>query len=626
MAFTKVFDIYISVLGKIADAGDILNRCIRKLSDTGVSSAEEANTSERGGGKTGPLAIRFIAYTSLAVVLYLTFELFVHLLNFNNLDYLSMHLRRVADALILALPVWFVCRKFPLFVWIGLLVLYLNANLVYYRYYDELIPFSSFRLVGNLDGIGDSILLGIGWGNLFLLILPLLWCVWFGVFRIGTKMRDRGRNSRSRRLLSAGLFFMIGTAIILPSYLVGNKDDYSRPWRLFQFEPLRAYRQFGLINFWIYQTSKLQGVSGEDEASARVMVNDMMAEWKELAPLIPSEDKNLIIILVESLGSWPIGLEVEGEKVTPRLDQIIASDSTVFMSKVVPQVKHGRSSDAQLMINTGLLPLTDGAASSLYAFNSYPALAKALKQKGYGSSLYICDSKKYWNQGATAVAYGIERVYDELASQKKELSDGDLFRKSFQEIRKQKQPFYSMLVTMSGHDPIRGKLKSKFHNMDFATEDARNIVAIVNYTDSCIGAFVDDLKVSGLYDNSIIVVTGDHDGVGRNRFDGREQGTVEDRYIPFIVINVPDGLNADENAIMGQSDIYPSLLDMLGVSAYHWRGVGESIFRPRESGAICRDMSSAGEMTPETMVRRRYAWTLSDILIRMGWFGDENQK
>lgn len=575
---------------------------------------------------SGRFTVRLVAYLLLALAFYLTFELFVHLLHYNRLDYLSMHLRRIADALVLALPVWFVRRKWPLFIWVGILDLYLNANLVYYQYYDELIPFSSFRLVGNLVGIGDSIMVGIGWGNLLLLLFPLLWCVWYGVGGIGSRMGDGSSKSRRRRLAAAGVFFLLGAGIILPSYLVGNRNDYSRPWILFNNEPLRAYRQFGLLNYWIYQTSKLQGVSEEDKTLARRELNDMMAGWREMTSLIPAEDKNLIVILVESLGSWPIGLEVEGEKVTPRLDKIIESDSTLYMPKVLPQVKHGRSSDAQLLINTGLLPLADGAASSLYAFNTYPALAKALKPRGYESALYLCDSKKYWNQGATAVSYGIERVCDELALEMKELSDGELFRKSIQEIRKQQQPFYSMLVTMSGHDPIRGELKSKFHAMDFATEDARNITAIVNYTDSCIGAFVDDLKASGLYDSSIIVVTGDHDGVGRHKFDGRDQETLEDRYIPFIVMNLPAGLEADENAIMGQSDIYPSLLDMLGVSDYSWRGVGESIFRPRESGAIYRDMSAVGTMTPATAERRRHAWKLSDILIRMGWFGDDNQK
>lgn len=565
---------------------------------------------------------RAVAYLLLVIALFLTFEIFVYYLHFSKVDYLTMHIRRAADAMMLALPVWFISRKLPLYIWVGILEIYLNANMIYYQYYDALIPFSSFGLVENLSGIGDSILLGAGWCNLALLIFPLLWCVWYGVCRIDASVCDGARKNRTLRVVSACIFLLMGAGINLPSYVVGNKNDYSRPWNLFQYEPIRAFEQFGWINYWIYQTSKQSGVSDEEMALARDEVRRMQNEWAQIQPVANVKGKNLIVILVESLGSWPISLEVEGERVTPRLDEIISWDSTIYFPNVLPQVKHGRSSDAQLLINTGLLPLADGAASSLYAHNNYHGLPKALKQKGYSSSLYLCDDKKYWNQGATSIAYGFDRVCDNIAPEMHVLSDGELFKVSFQEICEQKQPFYSMLVTMSGHDAIRGNLKSKFHKMHFASEEACNITAIVNYTDSCIGAFVDGLKASGLYDNSVIVVTGDHDGVGRNMLDGRDDKTLEDRFIPFIIINAPDGMNVDDDAIIGQSDIYPSLLDLMGVSDYCWRGVGESVFRFRESGAIYRDMSAAGDMMPQTAERRRHAWVLSDILIRMGWFGD----
>lgn len=567
---------------------------------------------------------RLIAFISLAIVLYSSFEIFSISLHFTRFDYPTMHLRRFADALLLSLPVWFCSKNWILFPWIGLIVLNLNANLIYYGYYNALIPFSSFRLIGQIFELGNSITVGLSWSNLAISALPILWCLWYAFCKIGNRIKYNNKLDRKRIAISACSSALIGVAIIIPSYLVGDPDDYSRPKGLFRNEPIRAFHQLGWINFWIYQFSTLQGVSDDERSFARKEVAQLKDSWKSLSNITSNKKKNLIVILVESLGSWPIGLEVNGEKVTPNLDQMIADSASVYIPEMTPQVKHGRSSDAQLLINTGLLPLNEGAASSLYAGNEYPSLPKALKMSGGGYSAIslLCDEKVYWNQAATSKAYGFDDVYEQLGGNEKVLADGHLFSKGFEIIKKTKEPFYAQMVTMSGHDPIRDKLKSKFHDMDFATEEARNIVAIIHYTDSCIGAFVHDLKNCGLYDRSIIVVTGDHDGIGRNMFDGREKIEIADRHIPFLVLNVPDGMKADTTLIAAQSDIYPSLLDIMGVSDYKWRGVGESIFRNRENGAIYSDMQPDGEMTAGSAERRRRMWKLSDILIRMGWFGD----
>lgn len=569
---------------------------------------------------------RLLTYLSLSLALYVTFEIFSCQLQFNDLNYLTMHVRRFVDALIFALPVWFISRKLPIFIWLLIIEIFLNANLIYYQYYGALIPFSSYKLIGNLNGLGDSIVQGIDWRNLWILLPVLIWFIGYSVSNIGVRSSKYYLQNQTKIIISACTSLMICVAATLPSYIVGNPHDYGRPKGLFSHDPIRAFKQFGWIHYMIYEFHSLKGVSEQEKSLAVRELKAMEKEWAALPAINTPKNKNLIIILVESLGSWPIGLKVNNESVTPEIERLISSDSTIYMSKVLPQVKHGRSSDAQLLINTGLLPISEGAASSLYASNNYPSIVKALKARGYSSSLYLCDRKDYWNQSATAVAYGIDDVHDRLAAEENVLSDGKLFTRAIPQIKKQKQPFYTMLVTMSGHDPIRGKLKSKFHQMEFATENARNIAAIVNYTDSCIGSFIRNLKASGLYDNSVIVITGDHDGVGKNAFDGREHTLPEDRYIPLIIINAPPTLRVDENSVMGQSDIYPSLLDVMGISDYGWRGVGESIFRPRESGAIYRDMTSVGEMTPNTLHRRAQAWTISDILIRMNWFGMPPEK
>lgn len=79
-----------------------------------------------------------------------------------------------------------------------------------------------------------------------------------------------------------------------------------------------GYREFGLINYWIYEIGCLQGCSDEEKQYAAQFVE--ASERRAFRdPLAPEHRKNLIVVLMESLSSWPIGLTVEGTEVTPFL-------------------------------------------------------------------------------------------------------------------------------------------------------------------------------------------------------------------------------------------------------------------------------------------------------------------
>ena len=91
----------------------------------------------------------------------------------------------------------------------------------------------------------------------------------------------------------------------------------------------------------------------------------------------------------------------------------------------------------------------------------------------------------------------------------------------------------------------------------------------VRRLDGCFGAFVDDLKTRGLYDDSLIVLTSDHgDSLG-------EQGRMGHAYTVFPeVIQVPllvhlpaslrSGYTADASALTFTSDLSPTLYALLG--------------------------------------------------------------
>ena len=329
--------------------------------------------------------------------------------------------------------------------------------------------------------------------------------------------------------------------------------------------------------------------------------------------------------MVESFQSWTIGLTVGEIEVTPNINSLLEQENVVYFPKEMPQVKDGRSSDAQLIINTGLLPLNTGAAASLYATNAFPSLASALKERKYYSVSFICDKKSFWNQGATTIAYGFDKLYDQLQGDEgREKADENLFKKAIPIMQEIKSPFYAQLVTLSSHEPYLKPImnNSRLLGESFKDDEVKNYLVAIQYVDKCIAEFIDGLKRAGLYDNSIIVITGDHEQMTYNKLEGRQQLEARDCFVPFIVINSPlKSKHTDK--VIGQIDIYTSLLSIIGCNDYFFKGLGENVFGDSISNYVSfRTGTVAGNVDiPDSIKKYKdECWEVSDVLLKMNYF------
>lgn len=527
-----------------------------------------------------------------------------------------IRLRRFTDAMLLALPVWFLHKKRWVLLWIALADLYLLSNVWYYRNYGNVMPLPSYLMVRNLDGLGPSIRSSIRLRDLWIVLPSVCFAVCYPFL---SRYDSKGGGKRFRIVWCTGCLLFIAAVVALPYR--HDRNSFSHPWPCFRNELMVGYREFGLINYWIYEIGCLQGCSDEEKQYAAQFVE--ASERRAFRdPLAPEHRKNLIVVLMESLSSWPIGLTVEGTEVTPFLDSLARDTSVICFPHVLPQVKDGRSSDAQLLLNTGLLPIETGAAASLYgSTNTYPSLPKALARKGYASASFICDSRSYWNQEATTKSYGFGALHEKLGEGGPSVrADENLYRRALPILRELPQPFYAQLVTMSGHDAVKSELESPLNEACITDEQAKYYLVVTQYADRCLAGFIDSLKRCGLYERSIVVITGDHDSITRNRYEGRERCELSDRFVPLFILNTP--LKAvGTDAAIAQCDIYPSLLDMMNAGDYTFHGLGESVFRRRIDCASDHSSGWVGDNTDDSVRQYRKAlWRVSDILIRSDYF------
>lgn len=560
---------------------------------------------------------RVVTYLLLTLAFYITLTIVDEVWNILHHHYFAIWAQRAADAMLLALPAWFLHRKRWLFPWIVLVNLYLLSNVWYYRIYYSIMPLNSYLMVNNLRGLGPSIYASMRASDLWI-VLPSV-CFAAGYTLFGRRIPGGG----GKRLRTAGfaVSLLLIVVTVIPPYF-NDPNEFKHPWPWFRNEIMLGLHKYGLIGYWSYQAAYLHGCSSEEAEYAAQFV-EAAERRAPRNPLVEEHRRNLIVVLTESLGSWPIGLEIDGVEATPFMNSLAKDTSVLYFPRVLPQVKDGRSSDAQLMLNTGLLPLESGAAASLYGCrNTYPALPKALARRGYTSASLICDSRHYWNQEATTKSYGFDRYHCELSRGPMRHADEELYKYGFEILKKLPQPFYAQLVTMSGHGPYtKSDLESPLNNADIPDEEAKYYLVTTQYVDRCMGSFIDSLKACGLYDKSIIVITGDHDSITRNDYEGRKKRELSDRYIPLFILNAP--LKAETKNVIAQIDIYPSLLDLMHVQDYDFHGLGESVFRHQSDCAADHSEGWVGNCRSDSVRQyRKELWRVSDILLRTDYFKD----
>lgn len=564
------------------------------------------------------LSNRLAVYIFLIIAFLISISQLNHSVSTWYVDGWSVKLHRLEDAMLLAIPILFLCKKRFVFLYLFLVNIYLLSIVWYFRTYGTIMPLSSYLMLDNLDGLLPCIVDSIHLKDVYIILPSICFMILYSLVyaRVGINLRLKLYT------FFIAVLFIVG--LVSSSYLPSKNGFYDTPLFFFGIEQVKSFKEYGIINFWIYQFYFYKGVSESEVSYARRFMKDLYQNSHEIKCDSTVHEKNLIVILVESLQSWPIGLNIKEVDITPNIDSLLLKENTVYFPKEVPQVKDGRSSDAQLLINTGLLPLTTGAASAMCTSDSFLSLPMALKEKGYSTASYICDNKHYWNQEAMTYAYHFDYLYDCLGGDNGiKGADENLFKRSMPILKQMRAPFYAQLVTLSSHSPYGDSpIKTPLEDMVFESDEVKYYLTAIQYVDHCIGEFIVNLKKEGLYDNSVIVITGDHEQVTYNKYEGRERVRVEDCFVPFIIVN-SHLTSKHVDKVIGQMDIYPSLLNLMGCCDYLFMGLGENVFGDSISNyAIYRNGMSAGgeEMSDVVKKHREECWKVSDILLRMDYF------
>ncbi|WP_235886365.1 LTA synthase family protein [Paenibacillus cymbidii] len=509
---------------------------------------------------------------------------------------------------------WASKRKLLYYVIVNLLftLLYFTV-LMYYKYYGIIVTYHALHQADKVTQVGNSTysLLDPYYLLIFLDIVVLAALLWWPKKR--KELQTIGIRPMNRRLIT-GLFvvsLVVSLFNIWPNRANMNENKQASEMGILNYElytllsdPMEKEELVDKANITQSAIDKLKGVSEQGEEAG---------QWAA------AEGKNVIIIQMESFQNFLIGLTVDGKEITPNMNRLAQDD--FHFDRFFTMVGQGTTSDAEYVVNTSMYVPKHAAATDHYVDKALPSLPKLMHANGYLAATFHTNKVEFWNRIELYPALGWDRYYDERFFGDDDhvafgSSDEVLYAKTLDELQRldeQEQPFYAQIISMSAHHPYDiPKSKYKMTLPDrFENTLVGDYIRAQNYADYALGAFIDGLKSSGLWEDSVVLLYGDHQGLPlyslskdektlMQEMVGHEYGYTDMFNIPLIM-HVPDvTYPAVIHTTGGQIDILPTVANLTGVKLDDQLHFGQDLLNAESNLLPMRHFLPTGSVVTDT--------------------------
>ncbi|MDT2524871.1 LTA synthase family protein [Enterococcus raffinosus] len=491
-----------------------------------------------------------------------------------------------------------------------LLSILLFANVVYYQEFTDFLTIDTILGAGKVaSGLGESAI------RLFRPhdILYFLDCIAVLAALLLKKIPLDTRPVRGK--------FAFMTTIASLLFLLGNiaLAETSRPGlltRTFSRDYLVKY--LGINAYTVYDGIKTYQVS---QIRAQASPNDMavIADKLRQRPKEKNEEtfglakgKNIIYVHLESAHQFLIDYKLKDEngiehEVMPFVNSLYHSNNSFSFDNFYHQVSAGKTSDAETLLENSLFGLNQGSLfSQLGGKNTFNAAPALLDQKlGYTTAAFHGNAGNFWNRNETYKKFGYQHFFDasyykldDENSFQYGLHDKPFFQQSVKYLEHLQQPFYAKFLAVSNHYPFSElpEAENGFPKVNTGDSTIDGYFATANYTDTAIKEFFDYLKASGLYENSMIVLYGDHYGISDSRIKdtkelfGKEDwttfDTIQAQKVPLIIHIPGQDKGTINHTYGGQVDVLPTLLSLIGYESDHLMLLGQDLLSPNRDEVV----------------------------------------
>lgn len=456
------------------------------------------------------------------------------------------------------------------------------VDTVYYRYFKDVISLGVVRNGFLLGGVGASVKQLINPTD-FLYLLDVF--ILIPLLRFYRRV-DRPNPKFLKRLAMFLILFAVFTSIDVKKIYDLSVEQPNLISTMFN----RIYltQRLGTVNFHVLDAynviktgiSNMQKLPQERQDEIKTYLEKKNSSTGTNFKGVGA-GKNLIVIQVEALQQFVINQKINGQEITPNLNRWI--NKSMYFDNYFYQVAAGNTSDAEFLSNNSLYPAASGAAYYMYSGDTYSSLAKEMNDKEYYTAVLHGYQEGFWNRNVMYKAekfddfYG-ERTYNINDTVGLGLSDKSFLNQAFDKLKTFSQPYFAFTITLSSHypyDDVKGydrETTGTFNAGKYDNTLFGDYLKGIHYTDQQLGMFLDKLQASGMLNNSIVMLYGDHYAIPKNDmpslydFEGIKNPTDLDWYelqkVPMF-IHFPENANKGVNHLYaGQIDLFPTIANL----------------------------------------------------------------
>ena len=446
-----------------------------------------------------------------------------------------------------------------------LLTLLFEGEVVYFRYFNKLLSFSNFsqaKFVGDVSNVMFSL---VRFADIVLIIdIVVLFIILF-------KHQDVLHLKRKYKAITASMILIIVPFLTLASF--GNEFAVSvMNQEFFMYHTKDGIEVYGHMNQELIVEAP-EPIEVEEE-----VVEEEVVEEKAYKGIF--EGKNLITIQVESLQDMMLLRTYDDQEITPFLNALIAQDSFYF-SSYYQQLGRGNTSDSEFSSHNSMYPSMDGISYERYQDLDFKGLPVLLKNRGYETLAFHGNEAAFWCREEAYSKQGFDTFYSSEKLEMEDvlgmgLSDMSLFAQGTNILETIEGPFYGFFITLTNHNPY--VIPEELISIDVSEEDKSQLfgryIESVRYTDEAIESFYNQLEASGLLDNSVIIIYGDHHGIPSmdpeykrriSEYLGYEYDFDEMMNIPLIIHAPGSDVSYQSDDVFDQQDLLPTLVNLFNI-------------------------------------------------------------
>lgn len=322
--------------------------------------------------------------------------------------------------------------------------------------------------------------------------------------------------------------------------------------------------------------------------------------------------KNLILVQLEAIDTWML------EDYMPNL-RAVKEQSIVFANHYTPAYITAGTFNTEFMVNTGLLPAASGTSVSVYTRNAFPnSLANLFRQAGYTANSFHGSEGTVYNREAIHQNLGYENYY----------SGSDMGMENYMmdsqmigafDAMTAGDPFFSFLITFSGHGPYGDENPIYLAHEEQAKAEAKrtdgNYVYAVGHameTDLFVQELMEELEASGLLENTVVAFYADHynyymlDDTLNMDIKGVDSLNLLQHTDFFLYSKDVEPQTVDK--LTSSIDVLPTLANLFGLDAQYELLTGSDIFSDGGGYVFFNDntwLGGEGDLAAEITLRRR---------------------